>query len=163
MAPPNLHLQMGGPELQTVLAERSKDQTWKITSGVKGLTILKTRARPLRATSRIGLRRCRRLRSHLCTSATCNGSMPARLRTTPRSARASWPQCSDLCRPPQHERSAYAFRYGRRRIGGRSRDCARHLAMPNLHHLLADLSRFGRTIHHISCRSMSLTFHRSND
>ena len=33
---------LGGPELQTVHAERKREDAWKITSGVDGLTILKT-------------------------------------------------------------------------------------------------------------------------
>ncbi len=33
---------LGGPELQTVRAEREKNSKWSITSGVDGLTILKT-------------------------------------------------------------------------------------------------------------------------
>lgn len=34
--------QLGGPELQTVLAEKERDGAWSVVSGIDGLTILKT-------------------------------------------------------------------------------------------------------------------------
>jgi len=41
-APEATTFKMGGPELNTVSAERERDGTWTVTSGVDGLTILKT-------------------------------------------------------------------------------------------------------------------------
>ncbi len=41
-APEPATFKLGGPELQTAHAKREKDQPWQVTSGVDGLTILKT-------------------------------------------------------------------------------------------------------------------------
>jgi urate oxidase len=137
---------MGGPELQTVLAERSKDQTWKITSGVKGLTILKT------------------------TRSAFTGYIQDRLTTLPpatdrifgTSANVQWEYASPAAdyaeiRPrilaavlkifaDHHSMSVQhtLFDMGAAALEAAPEIARVHLAMPNLHHLLADLSRFGQ-------------------
>jgi urate oxidase len=110
---------MAGPELQTVTAEHERGGGWVITSGVDGLMILKT------------------------TKSAFTGYITDRLTTLKPAtdrifgtrATIKWDYVS----------AVQKFSEVRARITtALLKEFAAHLSMPNLHHLLADLSSFGQ-------------------
>jgi len=145
-APENTTFKLGGPELQTVAANRARDGAWKLTSGIDGLTILKTTK-----SSFTGY-----LKDRLTTL------KPATDRIFGTSATVTW----------EYGKIDVDFGNIRRQIlAALQREFAAHnsmsvqhtlydmgkaglavvpeieritLTMPNLHHLLADLSPFGQ-------------------
>lgn len=137
---------LGGPELQTVRAVRDRGREWSIRSGVDGLTILKTtnsaftgyivdKLTTLKpATDRI-----------LGTCATVTWDYSA---AAPNYAQARERILAALLKTfAAHDSKSVQhtlFDMGRAALDAAPEIARIHLSMPNLHHLLADLSRFGQ-------------------
>jgi urate oxidase len=137
---------LGGPELQTVRAVRDQEREWSIRSGVDGLTILKTTKSAFTgyivdklttlkpATDRI-----------LGTSATISWDYADAL---PDYAQARERIVAMLLKTfAAHESLSVQhtlFDMGKAALKAVPEIARIHLSMPNLHHLLADLSRFGQ-------------------
>jgi urate oxidase len=137
---------MGGPELHNVNAMREKDGAWVITSGVDGLAILKTTKSAFTGY----------IKDKLTTL------KPATDRIFGTSATVTWDYTG---KPPEYaevrarilnallkEFSAHdsmsvqhtLFDMGRAALAAAPEIARIKLTMPNLHHLLADLSPFGQ-------------------
>ena len=145
-APEDTTFKLGGSELQTVMAVRKRDARWKIASGVDGLTILKT------------------------TKSAFTGYIKDRLTTLKPATDRIFGTCATVTW--EYSGTDVPFADARRRIlGALEKEFAAHnsmsvqhtlydmgkaalaiapeidritLTMPNLHHLLADLSPFGQ-------------------
>jgi len=137
---------MGGPELQTVHAERDRDGSWAVSSGVDGLTILKTtksaftgyikdRLTTLKpATDRIlGTRAT--IKWDYLTAAQNFSEVRTRIVSSLLKEFAAHHSMS-----VQHT----LFDMGKAALAVAPEIARIHLTMPNLHHLLADLSAFGQ-------------------
>jgi urate oxidase len=137
---------LGGPELHTLRAERDRSNGWAVTSGVDGLTILKTtnsaftgyikdRLTTLKpATDRIFGTRATITWDYI--SATQDFSeVRARIIAALLREFAAHHSMS-----VQHT----LFDMGKAALTAAPEIARIHLAMPNLHHLLADLSPFGQ-------------------
>lgn len=144
--PETTTFKLAGTELHTVCAERSRDGEWGITSGVDGLTILKT------------------------TKSAFTGYINDRLTTLKPTndrifgtcATISWDYVSPMQRFAEVRAKIVAallrefaahnsmsvqhtlFDMGKAALAAAPEIARIHLTMPNLHHLLADLSRFGQ-------------------
>jgi len=137
---------MGGPELQTARVERERNGGWVVTSGVDGLTILKTskssftgyikdRLTTLKpATDRI-FGTCATIRWDYISPGQNFADVRARIVAALLSAFAAHHSMS-----VQHT----LFDMGKAALSTAPEIARIHLAMPNLHHLLADLTPFGQ-------------------
>jgi urate oxidase len=137
---------MGGPELQTVHASRERGSEWNVTSGVDGLTILKTTKSAFTgfvvdklttlkpATDRI-----------LGTRATITWDYAV---APPNFAHARARILAALLKEFAAHNSMSVqhtlFDMGKAALDAAPEIARIHLSMPNLHHLLADLSAFGQ-------------------
>jgi len=137
---------LGGPELQTVRAVRHQGREWSVRSGVDGLTILKTtnsaftgymvdKLTTLKpATDRI-----------LGTRATVTWDYAA---ASPDYAQARERIVAAMLKTfSAHDSKSVQhtlFDMGKAALDAAPEIARVHLSMPNLHHLLADLSRFGQ-------------------
>jgi len=137
---------LGGPETQTVLVARAKDGTWSVTSGIDGLTILKTTKSAFTGY----------IQDKLTTL------KPATDRIFGTRARATWEYSSPAPRyadvrsrivaallkefAAHHSMSVQhtLFDLGKAALAAAPEIARITLTMPNLHHLLADLSPFGQ-------------------
>ncbi len=136
---------LGGPELQTVRAVRDQGREWSIRSGVEGLTILKTTKSAFTgyvvdklttlkpATDRI-LGTCATVTWDFATAAPDFAQVRARIVAALLRTFAAHNSMS-----VQHT----LFDMGKAALDAAPEIARIHLAMPNLHHLLADLSPFG--------------------
>lgn len=137
---------MGGPELQTAQARRERGSPWAFTSGIAGLTILKTTKSAFKG--------------YVVDKLTT--LIPATDRILGTSATITWDYSAD----PQDYASVRAritaallktfaehnsmsvqhtlFDMGKAALDAAPEIARIHLSMPNLHHLLVDLSRFGQ-------------------
>lgn len=137
---------LGGPETQTVCAERDRDGEWSITSGVDGLTILKTaksaftgylkdRLTTLKpATERI-FGTCARITWDYVSLQEDFLAVRTRIVTALLKEFASHNSMS-----VQHT----LFDMGKAALAAAPEIARIHLIMPNLHHLPADLTPFGQ-------------------
>lgn len=137
---------MAGPELQTVNAERERSGGWVITSGVDGLTILKTtksaftgyikdRLTTLKpATDRIFGTRAT-IKWNYVSAVQKFYEVRARITTALLKEFAAHDSMS-----VQHT----LFDMGKAALAAAPEIARIHLSMPNLHHLPADLSSFGQ-------------------
>jgi urate oxidase len=145
-APDATTFKLAGPELQTVHAEGKRGSEWSVTSGVDGLTILKTtksaftgyikdRLTTLKpATDRIfGTRATVRWEY----GSTKSGYADIRARITAALLKVFAEHDSMSV---QHT----LFAMGKAALDESPEITRIHLTMPNLHHLLADLSPFGQ-------------------
>lgn len=145
-APDATTFKLGGPETQTVLAVRARDAAWQITSGMDGLTILKTtnsaftgyivdKLTTLKpATDRIlGTRAT--ITWDYSTPTPDFPAVRARILAVLLKVFAGHKSMS-----VQHT----LFDMGKAALDVAPEIARIHLAMPNLHHLLADLSPFGQ-------------------
>lgn len=145
-APEATTFKLAGPELQTVRAERKRNGEWSVTSGVDGLTILKTsksaftgyikdRLTTLKpAPDRIFGTRAT-VRWDYASGNVRYADVRARILTKLLKAFADHDSMS-----VQHT----LFVMGKAVLDDVPEIARIHLAMPNLHHLLADLSPFGQ-------------------
>ena len=137
---------LGGPELQTARAERDRAGNWVVTSGVDGLTILKTTKSAFTGY----------IKDRLTTL------KPATDRILGTRATVTWDYISpsqDFSEVRSRIISALLkefaghnsmsvqhtlFDIGKAALAAAPEIARIHLTMPNLHHLLADLSPFGQ-------------------
>jgi urate oxidase len=144
-APEAATFKMGGPELQTAHAERERDSGWKVISGVDGLTILKTTKSAFTgyikdklttlkpATDRIFGTRATVTWEYTAT-ALDYGDVRARILASLLKEFAGHDSMS-----VQHT----LFDMGKAALAAAPEIVRIRLSMPNLHHLLAELSPFG--------------------
>jgi urate oxidase len=137
---------LGGPELQTVVASREKDGAWSVTSGVDGLTILKTTKSAFTgyikdklttlkpATARI-FGTCATVTWDYASTEAGYAGVRARIVTALLKEFAAHNSMS-----VQHT----LFDMGKAALAAAPEISRVTLTMPNLHHLLADLSPFGQ-------------------
>jgi urate oxidase len=137
---------LGGPELQTVHAEKEKGGAWAVSSGVDGLTILKTTKSAFTgyikdklttlkpATDRILGTRATVKWDYVSPSADF-AAVRARI-----VAALLKEFAGHMSMSVQHT----LFDMGKAALAAAPEAARIHLTMPNLHHLLADLSPFGQ-------------------
>jgi len=145
-APDPTTFKLGGPELQTVRAVRDRGREWSIRSGVEGLTILKTTKSAFTgylvdklttlkpATDRI-LGTCATITWDYAAAAPDFAQARARIIVALLKTFAAHNSMS-----VQHT----LFDMGKAALDAAPEIARIHLAMPNLHYLLADLSAFGQ-------------------
>jgi urate oxidase len=143
-APEPTTFKLGGPELQTVRAVRDQGREWSIRSGVDGLTILKTTKSAFTgylvdklttlkpATDRI-LGTCATATWDYATASVDYAQARERIISALLQTFAAHDSMS-----VQHT----LFDMGKAALEAAPEIARIHLSMPNLHHLLADLSRF---------------------
>jgi urate oxidase len=143
-APEATTFKMAGPEVQTVDATREKGGAWQITSGVSGLTILKTTKSAFTgyivdklttlkpATDRI-LGTCATIDWDYAAAAPDYADVRARVLAALLKTFAGHNSMS-----VQHT----LYDMGEAALAAAPEIARIHLSMPNLHHLLADLSPF---------------------
>ncbi len=137
---------LGGPECQSVRAEKERSSDWGITSGVDGLTILKTTKSAFTGY----------IKDRLTTL------KPATDRILGTRATITWDYISEkqnfsevrtriiaalLKEFAAHQSMSVQhtlFDMGKAALAAAPEIARIHLSMPNLHHLLADLSPFGQ-------------------
>ncbi|HWG22027.1 MAG TPA: urate oxidase [Terracidiphilus sp.] len=135
-----------GPELQTVRATRTRNHSWSIVSGVDGLTILKTtksafegfvrdRLTTLKPASDRILGTCATVRWEYSTSSPPYAAVRTQVITALMKEFAAHHSMS-----VQHT----LFDMGKAALAAAPEIARITLIMPNLHHLLADLSPFGQ-------------------
>jgi len=137
---------MGGPELQTVHAMRERGGAWAVTSGIEGLTILKTTKSAFTgyvvdklttlkpATDRI-----------LGTRATVTWDYAAAAPDYAQArARIVAALLSGFAAHSSMSVQHTLFDIGKAALDAAPEIARIHLSMPNLHHLIADLSPFGQ-------------------
>lgn len=135
-----------GPELQTTHAERKQGREWSVTSGVDGLTILKTTRSGFEGYIRDKLTTLKPVADRIfgtCATVTWEFASSAphysNVRATVLSA-----LMEEFARHDSKSVQHTLFDMGKAALAA-SPDVARiTLTMPNLHHLLADLSPFGQ-------------------
>jgi urate oxidase len=149
-APEATTFKLGGPELQTVRAECERNGAWQITSGIDGLTILKTTKSAFTgyiqdklttlkpATDRIfGTRATVAWDYAAATPDTRPDFAGVRARIL---AALLKEFAGHMSMSVQHT----LFDMGKAALSAAPEIARIHLTMPNLHHLLADLSPFGQ-------------------
>lgn len=137
---------LGGPELRTVLAARKRGDAWSITSGVDGLTILKTTKSAFTGFIKDKLTTLKPATDRIfgtCATATWDYAMAA-----PDFAQVRSVVVAALLRTFA-EHNSMSVQHTLFDMGKAALDAAPEIAritltMPNLHHLLADLAPFGR-------------------
>jgi urate oxidase len=136
---------LGGPELQTVLASRRKQEAWAIRSGVDGLTILKTAKSAFTGFIQDKLTTLKPAADRILgTRATVEWDYGT---GTPDFARSRTRIVSALLRTfASHDSKSVQhtlFDMGKAALDAAPEIARIQLAMPNLHHLPADLRPFG--------------------
>ncbi len=137
---------MGGSELQTVHAVRQRGGEWAVTSGIDGLTILKTTKSAFTGYIVDKLTTLKPATDRIlgtCASIRWDYAVPA-----PDYAQSRARIAAALLREFAAHNSASVqhtlFDMGKAALDAAPEIARIHLSMPNLHHLLADLSRFGQ-------------------
>lgn len=137
---------MGGPELQTVRAERESRGPWTVISGIDGLTIVKTTKSAFVGYERDKLTTLKPADDRILgTRATVEweytGSSPDYAQTRITVLAALLKEFAD------HDSASVQhtlFDMGKAALKAAPQISRIHLSMPNLHHLLADMSPFGQ-------------------
>jgi urate oxidase len=136
---------LGGPEVHTVRAVRDKDREWSIRSGVDGLTILKTTKSAFTGYIKDKLTTLKPATDRIfgtCAKVTWDYTSPkqdfAKVRTSIVAALLKEFAVHDSL-SVQHT----LFDMGKAALNAAPEIDRIELTMPNLHHLLADLSPFG--------------------
>jgi urate oxidase len=137
---------LGGPELQTVQAERERGGGWVIASGVDGLTILKTTKSAFTGYIKDRLTTLKPATDRIFgTRATIRWDYVS---PTPRFSEVRARIIHALLKEfaAHHSMSVQhtLFDMGKAALAAAPEIARIHLTMPNLHHLLADLSPFGQ-------------------
>jgi urate oxidase len=137
---------LGGPEVQTVSAVREKGGAWCIASGVDGLTILKTTKSAFTGYIKDKLTTLKPATDRIFgTRATVKWDYAM---TAPRYAEVRARIVAALLKEFAGHNSMSVqhtlFDMGNAALQAAPEITRIHLAMPNLHHLLADLSPFGQ-------------------
>lgn len=144
-APEAATFRLGGPELQTVDAVRTRGGTWQLSSGVDGLTILKTTRSAFTGYIQDKLTTLKPATDRILgTRATVQWEYTG----TADYAEARARIVAALLRTfaSHHSQSVQhtLFDMGKAALETAPEITRIHLSLPNLHHLLADLSRFGQ-------------------
>ena len=140
------HSSWAVPELNTVAALREKHATWSITSGVDGLVILKTTKSAFAGYIKDRLTTLKAATDRIFgTSATVTWDYAT---ATPQYAEARSRIVAALLRQfAAHDSMSVQhtlFDMGKAALAAAPEIARIKLTMPNLHHLLADLSPFGQ-------------------
>jgi urate oxidase len=144
--PETTTFKLGGPELQTVCAEREQGGAWIITSGVDGLVILKTTKSAFTGYVKDKLTTLKPATDRILgTRATAawvySGATPDYEQVRARVTEALLREFA-----LHHSMSVQhtLFDMGKAALAAAPEIARITLTMPNLHHLLADLSQFGQ-------------------
>jgi urate oxidase len=136
---------MGGPELQTAHAERERGDGWAVTSGVDGLTILKTTKSAFTGyikdkltTLKPATDRVFGTRATVTWEYAAGAPVYAEVR-----ARILAALLKEFAGHDSMSVQHTLFDMGKAALAAAPEIARIHLSMPNLHHLLADLSQFG--------------------
>jgi urate oxidase len=145
-APEATTFKLGGPELQTVHAVREKGGAWAISSGVDGLTILKTTKSAFTGYIKDKLTTLKPATDRIFgTRATVKWDYAV---TAPDYAETRSRIVAALLKEFAGHNSMSVqhtlFDMGKVALAAAPEIARIHLTMPNLHHLLADLSPFGQ-------------------
>jgi urate oxidase len=137
---------LGGPELQTVLAERERDVAWRVTSGVDGLTILKTTKSAFTGYIKDKLTTLKPATDRIFgTRATVRWEHgPGKASYADVRARTTATLLKVFAEHDSMSVQHTLFAMGKAALDAVPEITRIHLTMPNLHHLLADLSPFGQ-------------------
>jgi urate oxidase len=145
-APEATTFKMGGPELQTTNTVREKGGAWNVTSGVGGLTILKTTKSAFIGYIQDKLTTLKPATDRIL--GTCATVMWDYAVAAPDYAQARARILAALLREfAGHDSMSVQhtlFDMGKAALDAAPEIARIHLSMPNLHHLLAELSRFGQ-------------------
>jgi urate oxidase len=137
---------LAGHELQTVRADRSRSNSWNVVSGIDGLTILKTTKSAFVGYERDRLTTLKPATDRILgTCATVEWEYGI---DKPDYAAARKSIVASLLKEFAAHNSASVqhtlFDMGKAALEAAPEVARIHLSMPNLHHLLADLSPFGQ-------------------
>jgi urate oxidase len=137
---------LGGPELHTVHAVRERDSSWSVTSGVDGLVILKTTKSAFTGYIRDKLTTLKPSADRIFgTSATVTWEYEV---ASPDHAQVRARVIAALLKEFANHNSMSVqhtlFDMGKAALAAAPEIARITLTMPNLHHLLADLSPFGQ-------------------
>jgi urate oxidase len=145
-APEATTFKLGGPEVNTVRAVRDQDREWSIRSGIGGLTILKTTKSEFTGYIKDKLTTLKPATDRIFgTCATAAWDYEALL-TNYAQARARIVAALLKVFADHHSMSVQhtLFDMGKAALDAAPEIARIKLTMPNLHHLLADLSPFGQ-------------------
>lgn len=137
---------LGGPETHTVCAERGSDGEWAITSGVDGLTILKTTNSAFTGYIKDRLTTLKPTTDRIfgtCATIRWDYDSP-RQRFAEARARIVDALLREFARHNSMSVQHTLFDMGKAALEAAPEIERIHLTMPNLHHLLADLTPFGQ-------------------
>jgi len=138
--------QLRGPEVQTVRAVRARDAAWQIASGIDGLTILKTTKSAFTGYIKDRLTTLKPATDRIFgTRATVawDYALPAPGFASVR-ARILAALLKEFAGHMSMSVQHTLFDMGKAALAAAPEIARIHLTMPNLHHLLADLSPFGQ-------------------
>ena len=145
-APAETTFKMGGPEMQTVCAVKAQGGAWAIASGVDGLTILKTTKSAFTGYIQDKLTTLKPATDRIFgtrATVTWDYTSPAQdfAAVRKRIVTALLKEfAGHMSMSVQHT----LFDMGKAALAAAPEIARVHLTMPNLHHLLADLSPFGQ-------------------
>lgn len=144
--PDAMTFKLGGPESQTVQAERERDGGWAITSGVDGLTILKTTKSAFTGYIKDRLTTLKPATDRIFgTRATIKWDyVSATQKFSEVRARIIAALLKEFAAHDSMSVQHTLFDIGKAALAVAPEIARIHLTMPNLHHLLADLSPFGQ-------------------
>jgi urate oxidase len=144
-APEATTFKLGGPEVQTVHAERERSSAWNVTSGVDGLTILKTTKSAFTGyikdkltTLKPATERIFGTRATVTWEYTAAAPDYAEVR-----ARILAALLKEFAGHDSMSVQHTLFDMGKAALAAAPEIARIRLSMPNLHHLLAELSPFG--------------------
>jgi urate oxidase len=137
---------LGGPEVQTVNAVRKQGGAWSITSGVNGLTILKTTKSAFTGYIKDKLTTLKPATDRIfgtCATVSWDYASPA-VDFAQARARITTALLKEFAAHDSLSVQHTLFDMGEAALEAAPEIERIHLTMPNLHHLLADLSPFGQ-------------------
>ncbi len=137
---------LGGPELNTVAAESARDGQWSVTSGIAGLTILKTTKSAFTGYIKDKLTTLKPATDRIFgTSATAEWRYSSEARDySDARARIVAALLRTFAGHDSMSVQHTLFDMGKAALAAAPEISNIKLTMPNLHHLLADLSPFGQ-------------------
>ena len=145
-SPESTTFKLGGPELQTVRAVRDQGRTWSISSGVDGLTILKTTKSAFTGYIKDKLTTLKPATDRIFgTRATVKWDYASAAQDFAQvRARVVAALLKEFAAHNSMSVQHTLFDMGKAALEAAPEIERIHLTMPNLHHLLADLSPFGQ-------------------
>jgi len=137
---------LGGPETQTVHAVRNRDAPWSIVAGIEALTILKTTKSAFTGYIQDKLTTLKPANDRILgTSATATWEIPpATTEFAAIRAKVITALMKEFAAHDSMSVQHTLFDMGKAALAAAPEISRITLTMPNLHHLLADLSRFGQ-------------------